>query len=774
MLDDASWPGRPGPAGLVAALATIALLAWLALRADPLPQPLPAGAPPTVFSAARAFAHVQALAREPRPIASAGNARARQYIVAQLRAAGLEPQVQVATVRDITVDWLANAQVTLGVVHNIVVRKPGTAIDHASRPALLVTSHYDSGEDTLGAANGAASAAAMLETLRALQAAPPLANDVLFLFSDGQQAGALGATGFVNEHPWARQVGLVLQFDHIGNRGPLVLYDASHADGAALEGWADATDHRGSSLMTEVYKARYGSLGSAPLARLGVPMLHLASTEGVLGPAGAFDTPERLDHASLQHEGQSMLGLVRHFGATPFALGGKPGGQVHFNLPLVGAVHYPMALVWPATRIACLLMVGVCCMAIQRTGCYTLDIVHATFAFTAVSAALLFATHLLWESMPALQHKYSLDALDGGRGAHWYTLAFVSLAAGLFAWLQRHLRRTLGTPTAAVGVMCFTAIMLLVTSTLAPGASYVLAWPLVAAQLAFAALLSRHVTVFTRGRRLPVLLAGAAPAVLVIAPAVRDMFVDFSPQRMLFTLALFSVLLGLALLVLAAVARRYVARALVLAGAGCLGIAHSASVPEPELPQPNQLVYFKDTPSWRSVWLMPRGPIDAWTKHQVFPNTLHPYVLPYMLGRGSDPVWYAAAPRVDDIAYPQLLIEKVEYGRGRHVEFRLVSKNSAPKITLWIEGDGTRRTSVNGRVLTGEPTRGYSLTMYGMQDRPLNFSFDMKSMASFAAYVQEHIPGLPEQVLPPRPAGLKPALLPMTGKTIASDILLFR
>jgi hypothetical protein len=107
------------------------------------------------------------------------------------------------------------------------------------------------------------------------------------------------------------------------------------------------------------------------------------------------------------------------------------------------------------------------------------------------------------------------------------------------------------------------------------------------------------------------------------------------------------------------------------------------------------------------------------------------------------------------------------------VEFQLVSKNSAPKITLRLAADGTRRTSVNGRTLAG-PTRGWSLTLYGMQDQPLDFSFDMKDMASFTVYVQEQIPGLPEHGLPPRPAGLEPALLPMTGKTIASDILLFR
>jgi hypothetical protein len=238
-------------------------------------------------------------------------------------------------------------------------------------------------------------------------------------------------------------------------------------------------------------------------------------------------------------------------------------------------------------------------------------------------------------------------------------------------------------------------------------------------------------------------------------------------------LALLSILLGLALPLLATLRRRYVVRSLLLGGAGILGVAHSASLPEPELPQPNPLTYFKDTPSWQSFWLMKPGPLDPWTR-QVFPNTLHPYTLPYLFGLHSDKFWYAAAPRDDGIAYPDLLVQKVVFGKGRHVEFRMVSKNSAPKITLHIEGGGTRRTSVNGRVLNGVPTRGWDLTLYGMQDQPLDFVFDMKSTAGFQLFVQEHIPGLPERHLPPRPPGMQPGLLPATGETIASDILQFR
>ena len=60
-----------------------------------------------------------------------------------------------------------------------------------------------------------------------------------------------------------------------------------------------------------------------------------------------------------------------------------------------------------------------------------------------------------------------------------------------------------------------------------------------------------------------------------------------------------------------------------------------------------------------------------------------------------------------------------------------------------------------------------------MQDQDLHFAFDLDGHGSVAIFVQEHIPGLPERDLPPRPAGMPPLLL-LTGTTVSSDILVFR
>jgi hypothetical protein len=153
-----------GVRGLAAACLLGALLAWLALAPRHLPAPPTIATAPSMpgFSAIRAQTHVRELAAAPRPVGSQANQQARDYLLARLRALGLEPEVQTETVRTASSDLTANVRVTMAEVHNVIVRKPGVLSGHGGRPAVLAVAHYDSGSDTLGAADGAASSAALL------------------------------------------------------------------------------------------------------------------------------------------------------------------------------------------------------------------------------------------------------------------------------------------------------------------------------------------------------------------------------------------------------------------------------------------------------------------------------------------------------------------------------------------------------------------------------------------------------------------------------------
>jgi hypothetical protein len=522
--------------------------------------------------------------------------------------------------------------------------------------------------------------------------------------------------------------------------------------------------------MAELYERLPQSAGAAPLENGGFPVLHFATTQGPLGRDGVHDLPQRLSSASLQHEGDTMLALLRRFGNASLApASSAPRGQVYFSVPLAGMVHYDYVLIWPLALLACVLG-ALACRAGLRNGASGTDIVDAMFSCVFMAVLATFIAYVCREALPALQARYPAAALAGDGGASWQLLAFTLLPAGVFIALQRRLQQRLGVATTALGVLLAGDIALVAVCARAPGASYALAWPLLAAQAAWLALALARA--WTQARRAAVAVLGTVPALVLLLPAVHASLAFFSPAWLVLPSALVCLLAGLCGVALDLLARRWLVRPLLLGAGVSLGMAYAAVPQVPELPAPNRLVYYKDTPSWQAFWLYPPGPLDAWTR-QVFPNTLHPYVMPYLFGRDADPVWYAAAPRDDGVAWPDLVIDKDERGgHRRHVEFRLRSKNRAPDILMRVEGACPHRAAVNGRVLTDHDCFSWKLALHGMGDEELRFALDFRGDPSFLVYVQERIPGLPERDLPPRPAGLPP-LLPLTGTTVSADVLRF-
>ena len=103
---------------------------------------------------------------------------------------------------------------TRHLVRNIVARWRGSG--PAGKKALLLSAHYDSVARGPGAGDDASGVAAILESLRALKAGPAPERDVIILINDGEEVGLFGADVFADEHPWAKDVGVVLNFDARG------------------------------------------------------------------------------------------------------------------------------------------------------------------------------------------------------------------------------------------------------------------------------------------------------------------------------------------------------------------------------------------------------------------------------------------------------------------------------------------------------------------------------------------------------------------------------
>ena len=772
MIPDPDRPAPVTPAGIAAALLFVLLVAWLALRQQdaPRPPPAPVDAPAAQFSAGRALAHLAVLAQTPRPIASDANRRARGYIVEQLRALGLDPQVQRATVQKNYVDYNANYEAIVGVVHNVLVRLPGTSPDRLRRPALLVAVHYDSAPASVGAAKGAP-AAALLEMLRALRMGPRLANDVIVLFADGERAGGLGMQAFAEQHPWPRDVGLALRFDAGGSGGPLVLYNARGANVATIDAWRRAAPGvRGSSLMHEIHQLAPGALRIGALDRLDAPILQFANMGLPLDRDGERDSIARLDGSTVQQTGEAMLRLVRQFGMR--ALDPRLARpQVYFELPFGAMVHYSGEVVWPLARLTCLLLFGAACLAWQRAGLRYVPFLQAAFVVPAIAVALGVGAWQLWMHVPDLHRVWNPAAPQSARHALYYLLGVCALAAAVFIVAQRRLQRLTGTTAAALAALVTLTLVLLLASWLAPGASYLVAWPLIAALACFAALHARRIAAWPPNARLALLLAGSAPAILLVLPALRDSFLVLSPQRMNLPVAMLALLLGVSTVLLALHARRYVARALLLAGLGSLALAGTAEEFEETPPvRANRLVYYKDMPTWDAYWLKPAGPLDAWER-RLFANLSRPHYFVNVFGWEKPEQWYAWAPRTG-LEFPFIRILRNGKAPDRHADFTLVSKNRAPELRLEVIGARALRTTMSGRVLTDKEAKTLKIVVYGMEDELLHFRIDVVGNPIFGVRVEEIVPGLPEHLLPPRPVDAAP-LIPLSGTSVSADTLWF-
>ena len=129
------------------------------------------------FDAARAWTDLQRqVAMGPRPAGTPALAKTRQYILAQLKAAGIRAQEQ-----PFTAATPAGAVAMVNVIGTIAGRRP---------ERIVLASHYDTKRAPfrfVGANDGASSTAALLELGRALARSQP-AFTIELLFLDGEEA----------------------------------------------------------------------------------------------------------------------------------------------------------------------------------------------------------------------------------------------------------------------------------------------------------------------------------------------------------------------------------------------------------------------------------------------------------------------------------------------------------------------------------------------------------------------------------------------------------
>jgi hypothetical protein len=519
---DYRWTG-------VVVLGVMFLLGLVLVLADAPPAPLGANSPARQFSAERALKHVEAIGVQPHPVGSQGHIQVENYITTALRQIGFTPEVQKATGRDRWMDMPMPLE-------NIVAELKGST----SGKSVLLVAHYDSVSAGPGASDDGAAVATLLETAKILKSQAPFKRDIVFLFTDGEELGLMGARAFVDQNPLAKNVGLVLNFEARGTSGPVILFETSDENAWLIDNVSKAVSHPvANSLSYEIYKRLPNDTDLTVFKRAGYPGLNFAFIEGVMHYHTATDTLQNLNRGSLQHQGDYAVELGRWFGNMDQLEPGR-GNAIYFDVLGRLLVHYSSRTGTLLLIAAGMLLGWVFFRGFQQR---KLGAAHLAVGIVVVLAgvvAALAATFAIQRITGVLAarfpHVHASTLHSGGYYVAAATAFGLTVASMVYIWAVKRLGPV---NTAAAAMLVWFGLAVWATGWL-EGMSYLWIWPLLFSAVAWGLVLE------TGGQeRSKLLLAGVIPAILIVVPLAHKVFTAFGLGSGLIVSALLTLVLSL-------------------------------------------------------------------------------------------------------------------------------------------------------------------------------------------------------------------------------------
>ena len=740
----------------------VAFCAWLVVRTTRPPAPVAANAPVTVFSAQRAMRHVRAMAERPHPIGSADAVRVRGYVMAELTALGLTPEVQEAT-------GVGTRYQVVGRVHNVMARVPGTT---PGGPAVLLMAHYDGVPAGPAAGDDASGSSVLLETLRALRAGPPLAHDVIALFTDGEEAGLLGAAAFVREHRWAKDVAATLNFEARGTTGRAFMFETGPGNLDIVRVLRGAPDVSGTSLMVTVYRTLPNDTDLSELALLARPALNFAFATGVERYHTTQDDVGHLNPGSIQHEGAQALAVTRAVADGPLP---RPttGDAVFFDFPGLGLVLYPEWVARPLAVTAAVLVVIALLVARRRERRWVLDLILGVLA-TVIAVALGGGGAFL-SGIGMTRLHASLGGTPALSGVYAAAIAMLALTLAAGCWAL--VRRGGSAAGTHVGALVVWGALTVFVTWKAPGASFLFIWPLLAASVA--ALLRQRqgaaagvslwtATVVATALLVPViyaigvillgLTAGGGVAMGVLVPLLAWLL---APQ--------FEALAG---------ERRWRVTLAGLLATVLLFVVGAATVRRSVVhPVPSILVYALDADA-NDAWLATPAPMakpGSWSAAALGPSMRvtaldrkpDPSGPPEWLARGlgrESPMAVRSAPRLAIAGPVATVIADSLTDAGRRLVLRIVSAPGTMDVAVRSVNGPVLMAAVDGRAIETtryrRPSPQWTLSYSAPPDSGFTLALTLprgaKPIFEFTAQ-SAGIPALPGVRIPSRPDDVVPA-----------------
>ncbi len=620
------------------------------------------------------MADVQAIGSIPHPIGSVQHGRVLEYLIRRFQGLGLQVRVQEGQAFERYASggeaWLEGGQ-----VRNIVAVMPGQS---SAEPALAIMAHYDTVPASPGAADDTVGVAAALEIARALKDRQPR-RDVVFLITDGEEAGLLGARAFFADDPLARRIGAVLNMESRGGGGRAYMFETGPDDGGMIRLFQrTAVNPTASSLAGYVYAHMPNDTDFTVSKQGGVPGFNFAFIGRPFDYHAASSTPATLDQGSLQHIGDQVLATARALALAP-ALPAKGPDVVYADLLGGPVLAYPTWGGWVAL-VAAALIAGAAFRKVFRTEPFRRgDAMRgaAGLLLALVASGLLLALVRIGVDVPGgfLEQRPLLAQFEVYEAA----LAAAALGSTILAITVARLGggRFWG---AWAGALALGWVLAAVLQLAAPLTAFVVSWPLLAASI------NAAVLAFAQGGRRK--SRGALAADTVVAALVLAELAYFAHAVALGVgadipevLAVFVMIAALALFPLLWPGSGEL-WTLALGGAAlavCLGLTLFVRLNDPvslRYPRPTHALYVADLDGGRFYRASAMSQLDGWTAGVLGADggSIQRGALTPVFAHGHlAPARPIAADR------PQLSIERTADGR---VAIRLIPKGPARQLRL--------------------------------------------------------------------------------------------
>jgi Peptidase family M28 len=637
----------------------------------------PASIPKNEFSAERALIPLKEITKAPHFIGNDEHFRIQEYLVQQLKDLGLEPQTQQGFIYK---DWGGLVK-PVNILARIKGSQPGNT--------LLIFSHYDSAlVASMGASDAGSGVVTILESVRAFMASDKHPkNDIVVLFTDGEELGLDGAKLFVNQHPWAKDVRLALNFEARGSGGPSnMILETNQGNHTIIQAFIDANPEYpvASSLMYSIYKMLPNDTDSTVLREDGdIDGLFFAFIDEHFDYHTANDNYENLDRNTLQHQGSYLLPLMHYFADADISNLKSDTDDVYFNLPLINMVSYPFSWIFPMLFLAIVVFVLLILFGIKK-GKLSVKEVGRGFGALSLSLAIsgligFFGWKLLLEIYPQyneIQHGFTYNG-------HTYIAFFVMLSLAI-TFMIYHRYKLTNIASAYVAPIALWLIINIGVTLYLKGAAYFII-PL------FFGLLSFWLLILQERPNLLLMLLLGAPAVFIFSPLIQFFPVGLGLKMLVASTVLTVLLFGLILSVLGFYRyKRFMSILFFILAISFLVSAHFSSGFSETQPKPNSLIYYqdRDAENQKAYWVTYDNILDDWTRGYLGedPEEASKYVVSSAGNKYNTGYTYASkAPLIN---LPELAIQinrDTLIDRNREVTFTILPQRDVHILRLYAD-----------------------------------------------------------------------------------------